>query len=419
MLNRAPSRSALGRPAAAPTLRKDAYLLGVWILLAILTPLMGFLGARGFAPSVAFAGLLCLPFVRPRDVDLAGLILFVLLVEWALISALWSPAPLPHTLRDIRRFTGLHIAQEVVFCGALIITARNLQPQVARKALAWVGAGLMVLAVILLFESLTDALLLRTVQGLAGLKPSPWTHWALRAVAQGGYALAVLFWPTAMALKAGGRPRLLLAFAALCLADFILLHISALAVSVLISAAVFALVYWRGRIAALACMGVAVLQTLLVPWLIRFVTWNGFFEPWRSRLPPSWAARVDIWGFASSHMVQKPLFGWGLDASRAFGENIPLHPHDGALQLWFELGVPGAVIGAVIWGFVFWQFARAASRRRLFAATGCAVGTVCLTIGAFSFGLWQEWWICLMALAFAACAALGQMLDETSESAGG
>jgi O-antigen ligase len=413
VLNRAPPRSSLARPAAAAPASswKNAYLLGVWILLAILTPLVGFLGARGFAPAVGFAGLLCLPFVRPRNPDLAGLILFALLVEWTLISALWSPAPLPHTWHDIGRFTGLHIAQQVLFCGALIITARTLPPRTARTALAWVGAGLMVLAGVLLFESLTDALLLQTVQRLGGQKPSPVTHWALRSVAQGGYALAALFWPTAIALKASGRPRLLLAFIALCLLDFVLLHISALAVAILVSAVVFALVYWRGRIAALACMAVAALQTLLTPWLLLALTQGGLFQDVRAHLPPSWAARTKIWGFASTHMLQKPVFGWGLDSSRTFGDNIPLHPHDAALQLWFELGIPGAILGALIWGFVFWQFAKAAPERRLYAAAGCAVGTVCLTIGAVSFGLWQEWWICLMALGFAACVALGQQLD--------
>jgi O-antigen ligase len=413
LLNRAPSRSTLVRPAAAPAFKTNAYLLGVWIMLAILTPLSGFLGARGFAPEIGIAGLLCLPLVRPRGGDVAGLVLFALLVCWALISALWSPAPLPRTLHDIGRYTGLHIAQDVVFCGALIITARALQPEIARKALSWVGGGLMVLGLVLLFESLTDALLLRTVQAMAGQRASNITHWALRAVAQGGYALAVLFWPVAASLKAGGRPRLLLAFAALCLADLMLLHISALAVALMISAAVFALVYWRGRVAALACMAIAVLQTLLTPWILLGLTEAGGFKAALPHLPASWAARVQIWGFASTRMLQKPLFGWGLDASRAFGADVPLHPHDGPLQLWLELGLPGAVIGALIWGFVFWQFAKAAPSRRRFAAAGCAVGTVCLTIGAFSFGLWQEWWICLMALAFAACVVLGRQLDGT------
>ena len=48
----------------------------------------------------------------------------------------------------------------------------------------------------------------------------------------------------------------------------------------------------------------------------------------------------------------------------------------------------------------------------VFAAAGCAVGAASLTIAAFSFGLWQEWWICLMAMAFAACVVLGRQLDR-------
>src|SRR6202012_3527205 len=128
--------------------------------------LMGFLGARGFAPAVGFAGLLCLPLAPTRDMELAGLILFSLIVEWAVISAFWSPAPLPHTLHDLRRFTGLHIAQQLVFCGALIITARTLPADIAGKALLWMTGGLLALAAVLLFESLTDALLLKSAQRL-------------------------------------------------------------------------------------------------------------------------------------------------------------------------------------------------------------------------------------------------------------
>jgi O-antigen ligase len=420
LLNRAPSRSPLAKPAvsAFPAFGPQAWLFGVWILVAVATPLVGFLGARGFAPVVGVAGLLCLPLMRPRTPDIAGLILFALLAEWAVISAFWSPAPLPHTTKEALRFTGLHLAQQVLFCGALIVTARTLQPRVAGKALTWLGGGLVVLAVVLLSESLTDAWLLKTVQHLGGQKPSGITHWELRAVAQGGYALAALFWPAAMAFDADGRRRLTLAFGALCVADLVLLHIAAPAIALAASGAIFALVWWGGRIAALGCMIFAVLETLLTPWLMLAWTDGGVLQSLKPRLPPSWADRVNIWAFASKSMTQKPVFGWGLDASRTFGDsNIPLHPHDGPLQLWLELGVPGALLGALIWGFVFWQFAKAAPTQRRFAAAGCATGTICLVIGAFSFGLWQEWWICLMALAFAACAALSQRLGGSAEHA--
>lgn len=387
----------------------------MWILIAILTPLSGFLGARGFAPEVGVAGLLCLPLARPRDAELVGLILCALLVEWALISAFWSPSPLPHTTKEILRFTGLHLAQQLLFCGALLVTARMLEPQAAGKALTWLAGGLIILAAVLLSESLTDAALLKTVQTLAGQKPSAVLHWELRAVAQGGYALAVLFWPVAAALYADGRPRLVAAFAVLCLADLLLLHIAAPAVALVASAAVFGLVWWGRRLAVLACLAVAVLHTLVTPWLMLAWAHDGAFRALRPHLPPSWAARVDIWSFASARMAERPLFGWGLDASRTFVGHIPLHPHDGPLQLWLELGLPGILVGALIWAFVFWRLAEVAHTQRSVAAAGCATGVVCLGIGAFSFGLWQEWWICLQALGFAACVALGRRLGQRTD----
>ena len=68
--------------------------------------------------------------------------------------------------------------------------------------------------------------------------------------------------------------------------------------------------------------------------------------------------RLLIWSFAGDRIAERPLIGWGLDASRAIpggddpirpGESwMPLHPHNAALQLWLELGVPGAVLFALL-----------------------------------------------------------------------
>ncbi len=44
-------------------------------------------------------------------------------------------------------------------------------------------------------------------------------------------------------------------------------------------------------------------------------------------------------------------------------------------------------------------------------------GMVCLVVGALSFGAWQEWWICLVALAFAVCVVLRRRLAGLSEQA--
>ena len=66
--------------------------------------------------------------------------------------------------------------------------------------------------------------------------------------------------------------------------------------------------------------------------------------------------RLLIWSFTGDRIAERPLTGWGLDASRAIpggrdpirpGEAwMPLHPHNAALQLWLELGAPGGRTGA-------------------------------------------------------------------------
>jgi O-antigen ligase len=419
LLNRAPSSGPThAKPAAAGpvSLGGGRYLLGVWILVAVLTPLAGFLGARGFAPEVGLAGLLCLPLARPRGADLIGLALFGLLVAWAVASAFWSPAALPHDAKSFGRFTGLHLFQQLLFSGALIVTARALPAERASKAIAWVGGGLIALILVLIAEALTGATLFRSLQPLVGKQVE--ASWALRSVAQGSYVLIMLLWPVAAGLWASGRRRFAGAFAGGAILALALLHVAAPLAALLSSAIAFALVARFGRPAAIGALAVAVLQTLGVPWLMWRLAHDGVFAAQRPHLPPSWAARIDIWSFTSARMAEKPLLGWGLDASRMFKGGIPLHPHDAPLQLWFELGVVGAILGALIWAFIFWRFAEAPPSRRLYAAAGTATAWCAMIIGAFSFSQWQEWWICLVALAFAACAVLSRQLQGGVHASG-
>jgi len=126
--------------------------------------------------------------------------------------------------------------------------------------------------------------------------------------------------------------------------------------------------------------------------------------------------RLQIWSFVGDRIAERPLFGWGLDASRAIPggadpigpgvdrvgaagvPKLPLHPHDAALQMWLELGLPGALLFA---GFAAWLWLalaraewpplyRAAAGAGLAAASFAALGT---------YGVWQEWWIATLSLA--------------------
>ena len=122
--------------------------------------------------------------------------------------------------------------------------------------------------------------------------------------------------------------------------------------------------------------------------------------------------RLIIWRFVADRIAERPVIGWGMDASRAIpgGEAhasdampevkmsgivtmLPLHPHDAALQWRLELGLPGALLCVAILGLVLWRIAGSEQipppQRAL--ALGCAAAI--LTIAMASFGAWQAWWL--------------------------
>ncbi len=147
--------------------------------------------------------------------------------------------------------------------------------------------------------------------------------------------------------------------------------------------------------------------------------------------------RVRIWEFSAHEIAERPISGWGLNASRHIGETgaklrldrevaesdpryqslrqwfqgeeidlMPLHPHNAPLQLWLELGVVGAALGSAL------ILAAAAAVRRLsdrdVKAAWLAQITTALVLASISFGLWQAWWQGGLWLTAAFAAAIGR-----------
>jgi O-antigen ligase len=387
----------------------QGWLRGVWIAAAILTPLVAWLGARGFAPELALLGLATIVWLRPRGWDLVAFALLAAVAAWSLVSCSWSTAAnlKVHSSKDFERLTYLHMGLQLVLSGAFVMSARRLAPTTAHTALRWMGWGLVGLAAMLLIEGATQAKLYQAMQGI--ITPTVRPDLAVRNVALGGYVLAALIWPVSAALwvKKQHIAALFLALAVL-ISTFVLRGDSPTVASVF-GAVVFCLVYRFGRPAVLAVMAVAVGYWLLTPWGLMGLDHLGLLDRINGHLPASWNRRLEIWSFAVDRWQENPILGLGLDASRNYPSYIQLHPHDGAVQVWLELGALGAVLTAGFWGLMLWRVAERA-HERLWAATASATATVYLVIGAISFGLWQEWWICLGALALAACLALGRFI---------
>jgi exopolysaccharide production protein ExoQ len=128
--------------------------------------------------------------------------------------------------------------------------------------------------------------------------------------------------------------------------------------------------------------------------------------------------RAAIWSFAADRIAEKPALGWGLHASRAIpeakhqfapgAELMPLHPHNFALQLWLELGLLGALAGAV--GVA--SLARGIGGDR--ATRAALAGALCaaFAVAGVGYGLWQGWWMGSLWLLLALAAALAPNRDR-------
>src|SRR6185369_10055965 len=110
-------------------------------------------------------------------------------------------------------------------------------------------------------------------------------------------------------------------------------------------------------------------------------------------------------------------FGHGLDASRTAPQllpvradysvaAIPLHPHSGSMQIWFEQGAVGAVLAAAVLLVGGWSLSRRFGDNRFAAAAAAATIASLGVIANVSYGLWQEWWdaTILLAAALVACS---------------
>jgi O-antigen ligase len=166
---------------------------------------------------------------------------------------------------------------------------------------------------------------------------------------------------------------------------------------------------WGPRLLA----GGAAAVSFLMPAIIWLVRATGHYGQYEQDVQLSWAVRMSYWSHAIDLIAAHPLKGLGLDASRTLGPDMGLHPHNGALQVWLELGLPGAICAAVFWGL---SLARLSRPRPDLEMAGVAGSTVTFLIFAWiNYGLWQQWWLALGAYVVVIAAMLGRR-DSTPTS---
>jgi O-antigen ligase len=378
------------------------------VLFGLVLP-VGYLGNEGVAVVAAAGGLAALPFVlRPR-LPPVGLLLLAALTLWAVVSYSWSPLlPLqshPHGYKALEAITAPKLLLQLLLYGAFAFGALRLAADQRRQALKWLGWTLAGVTLILVIDAAAQGAVYDLFNRLFG-KHDLSPDLARRDAARGAYTVVLLFWPAALFSLDRTNVGVPVLIALAAAASSVALGEDAPAAAMLFSALVWGGTRLNARLGAWACMAGSVVYFLAAPLVFLGRHAGPSLAPTLGKA--SWQARLEIWTFASHLIARKPILGYGLDSSRAFEPTIPMHPHDAALQLWLELGVPGALLAALFFGWLFYKIARVARTDPAWAAVACATGSVYLLIGAISFGVWQEWWLGAGAAALAACGMLQQ-----------
>ena len=398
----APAKAARLNPLRA-RLSKSPDL--VFIGLCALTPVLSYLGNLSFSPLIALAGVATL-FWFPRI--RAGWALFALLTAltaWALASQLWSPYVPPFgELKGVKAFqslTGVKMIFELALYPAAVGGSLALSEGASRRGLDVLSFGAVLLVVFLMIEAADGEALYSLVRAAEHQDFRP--DIARRNVARACYELA-LFTPFIclhLWQKAGRARALAVLFPPAVIGVSWALQVDSPIVAVVVAGLVALTLKVGKRFGSYALIAASTAYFMSAPLIAGSKIAEHFASPSSASIAKaSWGARLQIWRFTAGLIHQNPIRGWGLDTSRVFTTEIPLHPHNAALQLWLELGAPGAAFGALIFAWIFAAVETLRARDPALGAAAAGVTSAYLVIGGLSFGVWQEWWIGLAALAF-------------------
>ena len=331
---------------------------------------------------------------------------------WAMVSALWAIEP----GRAIG--TGASLAAMALLAGGAATAVRDADDATRRRLALALAIGLVLGLATAALDALTGNAIRAAVRGLRdvpaalvfGLKPAA--------------SVMALLLPLAVALRWPVLPRALLLLGGA--AVLVALPGDTAKIAAVIGLLVAAATVLAPRVVP-RLLGASIAAAILAMPLVVSTIPSLPVE----RLPFSALHRMVIWDFTAERITERPVLGWGMEASRtvpggrdmppgeildrlrvtepaqraAFAaphvQVLPLHPHNGALQVWLELGAIGALIAAAL----AWLLGAAAARAPSPPAAAGALASAAVT-AMLSFGAWQAWWLAAMLLAAVVCVAL-------------
>lgn len=399
------------------TLTKQSPISLAFSLVGLLVPVVALYATKGIIVLFGFAVLVCL-FVfiikketRPTYPKPLGLSVLGLSV-WAVASLIW-------TISTDLSWTVAHSIPVCMLGGFLIvITLKNsnsADQAFVCQSTVWgffIGLGLALIDVTTDFSINKIIYIIKHggVWSIANINDIEMPGFVIN---NGVSLLAMFLWPTLMILNSKNRHKL--TFVGFITTVYIISKSStfAAAVAVGFGSLSFVVAFLVPRIVyRIAAIGLTLL-ILGIPFAMNALPDARTIGKDLPELSYSVYPRLVIWQYASNLVLEKPLIGHGIRTSRGLNktdtkipfvyreneeihrgntEAIPLHPHNGLIQIWLELGAGGAVLGLVLILCILWNISKSLApqtgKALAFAALTCSI---CLV--SVSYGLWQSWWL--------------------------
>lgn len=403
---------------------------------AAFVPIIVF-GANGTVILLGLAALAVPGFLTWRDAiyDLArnpiGWALGGLLCA-ATISLIWAPAP------EVAMDKLLRLALLWLGACAALAAVCNAGTDIIKWLVRLLPAGICLALILYWVELATQARIVTLITGLQAVMqarfPTPQEQETFRliygfgAISRGAGLLALFVWPAmacCMVLFPVKGKWLAGALGIAVFATILPLPMQAAPLAILVGTVAYIWAWYAPQRAPRLMAALAIVLIAVMPLISYHVSRPEVVGIEKHTLPGSWQHRVEIWHFVAEKIAVKPLLGWGFDASRNIdgGQTqfvleqpdgteiiypgiglLPLHPHNGVLQVWLEMGAVGALtIMLLLYGMGKSLASIAIDHGRLGGAMATATTASALCVGLLSFGQWQSWWQASLWIAALLC----------------
>jgi hypothetical protein len=294
------------------------------------------------------------------------------LVLWAALSVIWTPFPAEAAVR---------IAKGVVTAALVIAAAAVLASRSVGADALMLPGGVAAAAFAVVLVSLIGA------PASTQIEPDGTTTLDRAAI-----GLVLLIWPALAALALRGLPA---AAGALAAAVAIAVFAARLPVGILALGA-GALAYsaarlrrGRTRFALGMLFAILILVCPLFPLALKLIAGGNL---------PDIAVPIGIWDDILAADGVRILTGHGLDTATrgiAYGYLPPRTPHSLLFEIWYELGIVGAALAALLTYRIFMALGRAPRAIAPYLLAGFATGLIVTILGL---GTAQVWWLTLVGL---------------------